>query len=374
VLHPALRVVAFLIGSWITLGTLVSAIKTVVVPRATSQFLTRAVFIPIRRFVDLFARESRDFASRDRAMSMYAPVALVVLPGLWMALCIGGGTLVHLAIAGSNVRAAFLRSGSSMLTLGTSHRNDLPSAAFGYFQATIGLGLVALLISYLPTIYGNFARREVLVGQLESRAGLPPSPFEMLVRYQRIGAMDQIDDDLFNRWETWFAEIEESHTSFPALVYFRSPHPERSWITAAGCVLDTAALTLSVVDRPFSSRAALCMRAGFLSLRRIAAYFSIPFDAQPAPTDPISVTRREFDNMCFELEAVGIRLKPNRQQAWLDFAGWRVNYDTVLVSLAKLTIAPPGVWSSDREGSRPRPRMIRWRHGRGGRGGRGKTK
>ena len=45
-------------------------------------------------------------------------------------------------------------------------------------------------------------------------------------------------------------DVEESHTSLPALVYFRSPQPERSWITAAGCVLDTAALVDSTLDRP----------------------------------------------------------------------------------------------------------------------------
>ena len=31
-----------------------------------------------------------------------------------------------------------------------------------------------------------------------------------------------------------------------------------------------------------------------------------------------------------------------------DFAGWRVNYDTVLLELAELTDAPYAMWSSDR--------------------------
>ena len=48
------------------------------------------------------------------------------------------------------------------------------------------------------------------------------------------------------------------------------------------------------------------------------------------------------------LAAEGIPLKPDRDQAWRDFAGWRVNYDAVLVALAVLTIAPPAPWSSDR--------------------------
>lgn len=48
--------------------------------------------------------------------------------------------------------------------------------------------------------------------------------------------------------------------------------------------------------------------------------------------------------------------------AWRDFAGWRVNYDTVLVALAGLTMAPYAPWSSDRlPGGGPRPPVRRRR-------------
>ncbi|MGZ4679985.1 MAG: hypothetical protein ACXV4D_07435, partial [Ilumatobacteraceae bacterium] len=142
----------------------------------------------------------------------------------------------------------------------------------------------------------------------------------------------------------------ESHTSQPSLVFFRSPHPKRSWITAAGCVLDTAAITASTIDRPHNASSDIMIRSGFLALRRIADMFSIPFDPDPKPTDPILVTRREFDLMCVELTAAGVELKRDRDQAWRDFSGWRVNYDKVLVELCALTIAPPAKWSSDRVG------------------------
>ncbi len=48
------------------------------------------------------------------------------------------------------------------------------------------------------------------------------------------------------------------------------------------------------------------------------------------------------------LACVGMPLKADREQAWRDFAGWRVNYDAVLVALAVLTAAPEAPWSSDR--------------------------
>jgi hypothetical protein len=43
-----------------------------------------------------------------------------------------------------------------------------------------------------------------------------------------------------------------------------------------------------------------------------------------------------------------VPLKADLDQAWRDFAGWRVNYDRVLLSLAALTVAPYAPWSSDR--------------------------
>jgi len=43
----------------------------------------------------------------------------------------------------------------------------------------------------------------------------------------------------------------------------------------------------------------------------------------------------------------GVPLKDDRDLAWQDFAGWRVNYDTVLLALCLLTTAPYRPWSSD---------------------------
>src|SRR5205085_8392901 len=116
-------------------------------------------------------------------------------------------------------------------------------------EATIGLILVALLIAYLPTMYAAFSRREAAVSMLEVRAGSPPSAVEMILRFHRLNRLVYFNT-LWTSWEVWFVELEESHTSLAALAFFRSPHPDRSWITAAGTVLDAAALVISTVDIP----------------------------------------------------------------------------------------------------------------------------
>jgi hypothetical protein len=78
-----------------------------------------------------------------------------------------------------------------------------------------------------------------------------------------------------------------------------------------------------------------------------------------AVEDDLPVVQVSWDDAVAYLEEAGVPLKADREQAWRDFAGWRINYDAVLLALANLTSAPPAPWSSDRSGARPmRPRLF----------------
>jgi hypothetical protein len=356
---PVLQVLALIAGVVIICYTGLAALRTVVLPRAASTMINRVVFISVRKIFDLVAHERRSYRDRDRVLALYGPLCLILLPFVWISLMIIAFTLILWAFNVEPLRQAFILSGSSIFTLGFAAPTSLPVDLIVFLEAMIGLGLVALLISYLPSIYGAFARREQSVGGLEVRAGSPPTAGKLLARYAQIGGINMVDNELFRHWERWFVDVEESHASFAALVFFRSPQPERSWITAAGCVLDTASIVTAVVDGPRSGDAQLMIRTGYLCLRRLADYFGIRYDPDPRPDDPISVTRREFDLVLVEMEAAGVPLKEDRDQAWRDFAGWRVNYDTVLIALAALVMAPSAPWSSDRPYPRPKPKILR---------------
>jgi hypothetical protein len=245
------------------------------------------------------------------------------------------------------VGTAFELSGSSIVTLGTTPAHGFGVVTLTYCEAALGLLMLTLLITYLPTIYGAFSRREAVVTLLEVRAGSPPSAIAMLIRFHRIGQVDRLSG-LWRRWEQWFVEVEETHTSFPVLVYFRSPQPDHSWVTAAGTVLDAASLWAAVIEHPNDPDAQLMIRAGTLSLRRVAAYLRVPFDPDPRPDDPITISRYEFDEAYQSMADAGVPVREDRDAAWRAFAGWRVNYDIVLLNLARLTEAPPAPWVSDR--------------------------
>src|SRR6266540_2870733 len=266
----------------------------------------------------------------------------------WLVIIGAGYVLMFRALGVGPLRQTFILSGSSLFTLGFAVPKDLPTTALAFSEATFGIGMIALLLSYLPSMYTSFSRREAAVAGLDVRAGSPPSAAELLIRYSRIEGLDRLDE-LWQTWETWFTDIEETHTSIPAIVFFRSPDPVRSWVTAAGAVLDAASITASTLDRPRPVEAQLCIRAGYIALRKIADFFGVPFHPDPHwPDQAISIDKSEFEEVYDQLKQEDVPVKPDRDQAWRDFAGWRVNYDSVVLALAALTVAPPAKWSSDR--------------------------
>jgi hypothetical protein len=344
-LLPTFVLIAGIIVVFLTLS---SALSTFVLPRSARSQLNRIVFGLLRRIFDFFIHFATSYRRRDAIMAYYAPIGLMLLLPTWYVLILVGYAAIYWAVGFGDVFEVFRLSGSSLFTLGFEISKTPLVTLLAFSEAMVGLMLVGLLIAYLPTMYSAFARREQVVNMLEVRAGSPPSALEMLQRFNRIHGLEKLSD-YWKTWEAWFADVEESHTTLPALIFFRSPRPDNSWVTAAGTVLDAAAITLSAVEIPYEASAALCIRAGYLTLRRIANYFDVPSPQDPHyPENDICVAREEFDEVLNELAIAGLPIKADREQAWRDFAGWRVNYDRSLILLCGLVMAPQAPWSSDR--------------------------
>ena len=347
-MEQLIKVLAFLTGFVVIVLTLSSALSTFVLPRGVRSQLNRIVFGLLRRLFDFLLHFAKRYEVRDAIMAYYAPLGLMLLLPTWYILILTGYAAIYWSLGAGDLFAVFRLSGSSLFTLGFDISKTPLITAVAFSEAMLGLMLVGLLIAYLPTMYSAFSRREQVVNMLEVRAGSPPSASEMLLRFHRNHGLERLSE-YWKVWESWFADIEESHTTLPALIFFRSPRPENSWVTAGGAVLDAAAITLSALEIPYEISAALCIRSGFLAFRRIANYFDIPNPQDPHfPEQPICVDRAEFDSVIDQLAAAGLPLKPDRDQAWHDFAGWRVNYDRSLILLCGLVMAPSAAWSSDR--------------------------
>jgi hypothetical protein len=358
--HTFADILCVIVGVALIVFVIDAAIRSFVVPRGTVVFLTAVIFISVRYALVPFMPARSGYERRDRVMALYAPLSLLLIPVASLVLIFVGYAFIYAGVDHNGWREAFIVSGSSLFTLGFDEPSGLASVFVAFSEAAIGLGLLALLIAYLPTIYNSFSRRETAVTDLSIRAGTPPTPSEFLTRAHLTGFLLEMDP-YFASWMAWFTEVQETHTSNGALVFFRSPNPHRSWITAAGAVLDTASIRAAVLDIPFSAAAPLCIRSGYLALREVAAFYGFEFDSDPAPNDPISIARDEFDELFRTLESKGVPLKTDRDQAWRDFSGWRVNYDQVLLALAGFVLAPYAPWVSDRS---PRQAVPRYRLGR----------
>lgn len=358
------RIVFGVVGAAMVLVVIDASIRAFVLPRGASVMLVRIIARASRSVFTVFTNRTKTYEQVDRIMALYAPITLLLFPAAFLIGVFVGFAGLFYATTGADFGTVVRYSGSALFTLGFSTPGDMPATALVFVEAGIGLTLLALLISYLPSIYGAFSRREVAVSRLSVRAGSPPSAVELLERAQRAQFNHRLND-LFEEWELWFVEIEETHTSQGILSFFRSPNPDRSWLTAAGTILDTASLRMSVVDQGWSPSAGLCVRSGFLALRSVADLFGLDYEPDPQPDAPISISRSEFDEACARLEATGVQLLADKDQAWNDFRGWRVNYDAVLLGLCSFVMAPPAPWSSDRSpAGRHRPPLRNHRSDR----------
>lgn len=343
----ALRLALASLGTAVVLAALRSAVRTFVLPRSRGDPLALGVFLLVRRVFAARVRRARTFAARDRAMLLYAPTALVALALVWVGAVIAGFTALFRAAEGPPWSAAFVHSGSALLTLGIARPATLAGTAVAFAGATVGLSLVALLIAYLPLMYGAYSRREAAVTLLSMRGGSPPAGAELLVRLHRLDLLRRLPE-FWARWEEWFIELEESHTSLAPIAFFRSSHAGRSWVTAAGAVLDAAALRLAVLDLPHRADADLCLRVGTATLWEVAALFRLPTGPAEGPDAGVSISRIEFDAVRARLTAAGLPVRPDAGESWREFERARGAYDVALLNLAALTMAPYAPWSSDR--------------------------
>ncbi len=112
------QVFIFLLGFSVVTGTLLSAVRTFVVPRSQQDQLTRSVFVFVRFFFNLANRTARTYADRDNFLAFYAPIALLMLVPVWLTLITFGYACMFWAAGAPSSYDAFRQSGSALLTLG----------------------------------------------------------------------------------------------------------------------------------------------------------------------------------------------------------------------------------------------------------------
>jgi len=137
-------------------------------------------------------------------------------------------------------------SGTTFFTLGLGDvtPRTMASRMMTVAEAGTGFAFLAVIISYLPTLYTAFSQRELNISLLDARAGSPPTAAELLRRHAHFPNAEVLTQYLRD-WESWSGQLMESHLSYPVLCYFRSQHDNQSWLAAFAAVMDLSALLIA---------------------------------------------------------------------------------------------------------------------------------
>lgn len=349
----AARWAAAAVGIALILTGWQSVIGTLIVPRPVGSWLTRMVDSLVLTVYMSVTRPVTDWIKRDRILATQAAAILVGQLVAWLGIFLAGFTLALWPSPGRNISSALADAGSSIFTLGFAEPAGTTPAVIVFIAAGTGMVVVALQIGYLPTLYAAFNRRETEVALLVSRAGFPSWGPELLARtHYALGSGTSTLNtlpDLYKEWERWSSDVAESHTTYLPLVRFRSPQPYSSWVIALLSVLDSAALllTLSPGQAPIVP-ARLCLRSGFNCLNRIARAMGMDVPVEADPEAGITLTYAEFLEAHARLVAVDFPMTRKPEDAWPDFVGWRVNYESTAYQIAAAIDAVPALWSGPR--------------------------
>jgi hypothetical protein len=337
-------------GLALTAAILFDVFQAVVMPRPSpgtfrpSRYVIRGLWFAWR-FAGLRIRQS---ASREGFLAAFGPLTVIVLLVTWVIGLVAGYGLLMYALrtelrpAPVDLWTAFYFAATSLLTIGFGDVVATQGLArvVSVVAGATGLGVMALVVTFLFTLYGSFQRREQAVVVLEAGAGAPPSGLTLLESYAKAG----IRDDLaraFEKWQGWAAEILDSHLAYPVLAYFRSSHANDSWIGSLGAVMDAASLVLTTVEDGPKGWAKLLQAVGGHCLEDLVIYFRLP-DEQL-----VGVERWEFEAARDRLARAGYRLR-DPEESWREFSALRSRYAGRVNALARYWVSPPGQWIGDR--------------------------
>ncbi|PWU25487.1 MAG: two pore domain potassium channel family protein [Candidatus Rokuibacteriota bacterium] len=252
-------------------------------------------------------------AAADTMLGIYGPLSLIGMLALWtLGLVVGfammqWATGSHLSSAGSvSFGDDLFFSGGGFLSASTN-LTPVNGVARGLFllEAACGFGVLFIAIGYLPALFQAFSRREVAVSQLDARAGSPPTAGALLERSGQRGGWASLDAYL-GEWETWSAELMETHLSYPILAYFRSQHLNQNWLSALTTILDASAFTLAATP---SRGAAEAAEVTFAIGRHALADLAFMFNAEPLPPDPERLGHEGFAQLFALAQDSGLELR-----------------------------------------------------------------
>ena len=345
-----MELLAAILGLTMVAWVLWDVFQSIVMPRpARSRYrIARNVTRSTWRLARWRALRLPPGQSREGLLGTFAPMVVLLILVTWIAFLLLGFGLLTWAVRDEfkpippSLWEAIYAAGVAFLTIGCGDYDATGglARALMLLAAGTGLGVVALTITYLFSLYGAFQRRELLVVTLDARAGAPPSGVSLLETHMRLGMMDDLPG-LFREWEIWAAQVLDSHLAYPILTWFRSTHDSESWVGSLGAVLDASVLVLTTIDDVPRAPAALMFAMGEHLVDDVGNFLDFE------QGDETGVERSEFEQARERLAAAGYHLT-EPELAWRQFVSRRGHYAHRLNLFAEFWVTPPAQWIGDR--------------------------
>jgi hypothetical protein len=228
-------------------------------------------------------------AAADTWLGLFGPLALLVNLAVWaLGLLIGFGLLEY-AVGGPPFWSRFLISSGLFISAGAAG-GSTGVHIVELFEAATGVGVLFIVIGYMPSVYVAFSRRETAVSQLATRGGSPPAAATLLHRAAGRERWRDLERDL-QSWEEWAAELMETHLSYPLLAWYRSQHVNQNWLAALTAMVDVAAFVKTTVANEDVEAADITFRIG----RHALADLALQFRLEPIEVDRLS--DEDFDDL-----------------------------------------------------------------------------
>lgn len=331
---------------------LLDAFETILLPRRVARRfrLVRLFFQITYSPWAAAARRTHSRELREAILGVYGPLSMVLLLGFWaLGLCVGFG-FAHWAAEQQfhrdhtlNLIHSLYVSGTTFFTLGLG--DIVPGSELGRFlgviEAGMGFGFLAIVIGYLPVLYQLFSAREIFIGRLDALAGSPPSAVTIITRVSENDAWDVLREQL-RAWETWSAELLETHLSYPVLCFYRSQHDNQSWLAALTFILDVCAVLLAGAPQERSGWQA---KLTFAMARHALVDLTSIFRLEP-PTDAVTdrLPPEAESDLIAALLPHGVDLTSPESRAHL--REMRNAYEPFVHTLAAHLIIPVPAWQA----------------------------
>jgi hypothetical protein len=347
------NVICILVGALLVVIALNDIFQSVVVPRATgrryrpSYYWWRTAWIVWPKLA--WRMYASDDDRREDFLAIFAPMMLILLIALWLAMLIVGYALALWGLRSGITPAvrsfddALYFSGTSLLTIGFGDivaRSSAPRM-ISILAAISGLTLLSITTAYIFLLFGSFQARESFVVLIGARAGAPTSGVNLLAIAGYSGTRSSLTN-LMMEAQGWTARLMETHLAYPVLAYFRSSHDYESWIGTLGTLLDAAILIMTTVEDPQCGEAHIFYNIGRHATADLYRYFRFT-----GANESVGIERSEFENACDRLAAAGYTIR-NRDESWARFSGLRSTYAGQLNIMARFFEIPPLRWIGDR--------------------------